>query len=204
MVWQRSDAAEVAEYEALEGSQRWEKIIYRDSKDAEKYIRWIKKLAASDFSKWYEDYNGESVQRINHHEDGSQHCSLSTCCDIIYHQNEFSNNMLIKMFWTMVEGKEEKGINCTYKIYGVEFPEQPVVQIAEDMWLVRYFNGYYGYDGVDGVTEEERIETATPFDFRNGLISLPRDGEASEYWFILMKKDGVYRLERLKNMMERQ
>lgn len=202
MVWQRSDAAEIAEYEALEGTDRWEKIIHRDSEEADKYITWIKKMATSDFSQWYEDYNGEYVQRINHHTDGSQHCSLSTCCDIIYHKDVLLQNTLIKMFWAMVDGKDEQGINCTYDIHAFGFSEQPVVQITENMWLVRYFNGYYGYEGVDGVTEEECIESITNYyDYNNGLVPLPRDGEPSEYWYILMKKDGVYRLERLDNMM---
>lgn len=205
LVWQRSDATEIAEFKALEGAQRWEKIIHKDSEEADKYIDWIEKLAASDFSKWYEDYNGENSQRINHHEDGSKHCSLSTCCDVIYHKKVFGQDTLIKMFWKMTDGKDEKGINCTYDIYGFGFSEQPVVQITENMWLVRYFNGYYGYKGVDGVTQEERVATITNyFDFNNGLVSLSRDGDASEYWFILLEKDGVYRLERLKTMMERE
>lgn len=205
LVWQRSDTTEIAEYEALEGSQRWEKIIYKDSEEADKYIEWIEKLATSDFSKWYEDYNGENAQRINHHEDGSEHCSLSTCCDVIYHKKAFMQDTLIKMFWKMTDGKDEKGINCTYDIHAFNFHEQPVVQIAENMWLVRYFNGHYGYEGVDGVTQDERVASITNyFDFDNGLVSLPRDKDASEYWFILLEKDGVYRLERLKNMMERE
>jgi len=205
LVWQRSDVTELVEYEALEGTQRWEKIIYKDSEEADKYIDWIEKLAASDFSKWYEEYNGENAQRINHHEAGSKHCSLSTCCDVIYHKKAFMQDTLIKMLWKMTDGKDEKGINCTYEIHAFGFSEQPVVQITENMWLVRYFNGYYGYEGVDGVTQDERVASITNyFEFDNGLVLLPRDGEASEYWFILLEKDGVYRLERLKNMMERE
>lgn len=202
MVWKRSDAAKIAEYETLEGIERWEKIIHRDSEEADKYIAWIKKLETSDLSQWFEDYNGEVMQRINHHEDGSKHCSLSTCCDIIYRKDVLSQNTLIKMFLAMVDGKEEMGINCSYDIHAFGFSEQPVIQIAEDIWLVRYFNGFYGYEGVDGVTKEERIESTTNYyDFNNGLVPLPRDGELSEYWFVLLEKDGVYRLERLENMM---
>ena len=201
-VWKRSDAAKVAEYETLEGIERWEKIAHRDSEEADKYIAWIKKLKTSDLSQWFEDYNGEVMQRINRHEDGSKHCSLSTCCDIIYRKDAFSQNTLIKMFWAMVDGKQEQGINCSYDIHAFGFSKQPVIQIAEDIWLVRYFNGYYGYEGVDGVTQEERIESTTNYyDFNNGLVALPRAGKSSEYWFILLEKDGVYRLERLENMM---
>ena len=204
LIWQRSDVDEIAEYESLPGEERWEKIIHRDSKNADSYILWINQLASSDLSKWFEDYNGDKLQRINHHADGSSHCSLSTCCDVIYHKKGDVQKTLIKMFWEMEEGKNEKGINCTYDIYAFSFSEQPVVQITENMWLVCYFNGYYGYIGVDSVTYEERIASITDFyDFDNGLVSLPRNEEASKYWFILLEKDGVYRLERMENMMER-
>ncbi len=203
-VWQRSDVAELTEYEALEGLSRWEKIIYKGSENAKKYIIWIKELAESDFSRWYEEYNGEYSQRINNHADGSKHCSLSKCCDVIYHKNVSLQSSVIKMFWKMTDGKDEKGINCTYDVNAFSYPEQPVVQITENMWLVRYFNGYYGYEGVDGVTYDERVTSITNyFDFDNGIVSLPRDGEASEYWFILLEKDGIYRLERMENMMKR-
>ncbi len=204
LVWKRSDTAKVAEYEALEGAQRWEKIIRKDSEEAEKYITWIKELAQSDFSKWYEDYNGEFSQRISNHTNSSDLCSLSVCCDVIYHEDVFLENTLIKMFWKMKDGRDEYTSRSTYNIYSYGFSELPVVQITENMWLVRYFNCYYGYQGVDGVTYDERVAAVTNYyDFNNGMVALPREGEASEYWFILMKKDGVYRLERLKNMMER-
>lgn len=204
LVWQRSDAAEIAEYEALEGTERWEKIIYKDSAEAEKYIDWINETAQSDFSEWYEDYNGEFSQRINQHTEGSQHYTLSTSCDIIYHKKVAFQNNLYMMFRKIVDGAREYSNGCTYEIHSYGFKEPPVVQITENMWLVRYFNGYYGYQGVDGLTQEERVAAVTNyFDFDNGLVSLARDGEPSEYWFILMEKDGVYRLERLKNMMEK-
>lgn len=203
LVWQRSDVDAVKEYEALKGEARWEKIIRKDSTEADIYVNWIKELATSDLSYWYEAYNGEERQRINHHEDGSQHCSLSKCCDIIYMEEGFISQASYKMFREMVEGKSEKGINCTYQIHAFGYPEQPIVPITENMWLIRYFNGYYGYSGEDeGVSEQERFASARPYDFMNDIVSLPRDGAASEYWFILMKKDGVYRLERLKNMMQ--
>lgn len=203
-IWKRSDEVELAEYETLKGTERWEKIIYKDSENAERYISWIKALMQSDFSKWYEDYNGESLQRIDNHEDGSKNCSLSKCCDVIYYKNGYLQDSLIKMFWKMVDGKYENRLNCTYDIYAFGYPEQPVVQITENMWLIRYFNGYYGYQGVDGITFDERVASITNYyEVDNGAIALLRDEEASEYWFILLKKDGVYRLERMENMMQR-
>lgn len=203
-VWQRNDEDKITEYESLSGEARWEKIMYRDSMEADTYISWINQLASSDLSKWFEDYNGEFAQRINHHKDGSQHCSLSTCCDVIYQKDVFLRESLYRMFRKMVEGKQEKEAVCTYDISAFGYSEQPVVQISEHVWLVCYFNGYYGYQGVDGVTYEERVASITNYyDFDNGLVPLPRDGETSEYWFVLIEKDDVYRLERLKNMMER-
>lgn len=202
-VWQRSDEAELAAYTSLKGSERWEKVLSQGSDNPYAYMTWIKQQAATDFSQWYVDYNGETVQRINHHEDGSMHCSLSICCDIIYYQSEEAEStqrILYKMIREMVDGKDDPLANCPYDIHAFDFPEQPVVQIAEDMWLLRYINGYYGYEGIDGVTIEERMET-TDCHFRNGLVSLPRSEESSEYWYILIEKDGVYRLERLKDMM---
>ena len=60
---------------------------------------------------------------------------------------------------------------------------------------IEYLNGYYAYEGFDGLASmEERLEyeEATP----DGMLEFSRDGgDVMEFFYLLIEENGVYRLQ---------
>ena len=84
------------------------------------------------------------------------------------------------------------------------FLEQSIIPITENMWLVPYVNLYYSYEGThEGLTFQERLEVVGDKMIYEDAIPVPRSKEAEEYYYIVMEYDGMYRLERMKKMMEK-
>ena len=89
----------------------------------------------------------------------------------------------------------------TYVITDYAIPTQNLIPISDDMWMITYLKGYYAFEGYDLCSMQELIDAGTTVS-EGGLIPFFAQGSDSQYVHILMKKDGVYRLQRLDKMRE--
>ena len=87
-----------------------------------------------------------------------------------------------------------------YVVTAFRIPEQKLVPIADDMWLITFIQGYYAFEGrCIGGTMQDYIDMGDSLT-EDGLIPFYGQGSEDNFFFLLMEKDGVYRLERLINM----
>lgn len=71
--------------------------------------------------------------------------------------------------------------------------EHPIVKVKEGMWLVKYLNGYYSYEGTEFVPMDVRLQSEKTRE--DGLVSFGREGAPSVFHYVLLEKDGIYRLQ---------
>ena len=72
--------------------------------------------------------------------------------------------------------------------------------MEEHIWLVPYLNGYYKFDGTDLVSYEYLLEDYGEHAI-NGCVPFMSQGSHSQFWYLLIEKDGVYRLQNFSRMM---
>lgn len=177
----------------------WQGVIRDIWGTGECDIQWFETELASDFSEWFTEYNGEKIQRIEDcHNDCQGNCSVATCCDIIYFKPDAGDDLqtiVYQMIEAMILPRMEDSANRTYTITAYDIPEQEFLQISENMWLINYLNGYYAFEGIDVYTMEE----CYPKD--GDLVHFQGTAKDSGWCYILIEKDGVYRLQRYKNML---
>ena len=212
-VWARNEDEKVKEfYEEVDlenskpGVEEWEKILCF-SMNFDETKPWFENLLASDYSQWYTQYDGSKLQRIDKLErrpnavgDGG----IPGNYDLIYYRaskGETAQDAICKMIEKMAIARMEPDDCRQYVITKYAIPEQKLIPIADDMWLIEYIDGYYAFDGWDMGTMEEHISLGTTVT-EDGLIPFVAQGSREQYYHILMLKDGVYRLECLDNMMK--
>lgn len=109
----------------------------------------------------------------------------------------------------MITPRMEPSKDRPYTITEYEIEPQEVLPYYNYMsdigetrvWIVPLLDVYYSYDGVDLVSMEAYVN-AESFLLKDGLMPLQRQGSSSVFVFILIEKDGVYRLQRAGDMME--
>ena len=170
-------------------------------------ISWIEEQIESDFSEWFTDYNGEDLHKIPAYMENSwtTYYGPSTCPDIVYYRADADENLqdiLNHMIDAMLMPLMEPVDGRPYTVTKYVLEEHPLVQIKEDMWLVKYLNGYYSYEGTEFVTMDVRIQNEKIRE--DGLVSFSREGTPDVFHYILFEKDGVYRLQLASDMWKMQ
>lgn len=213
LVWARNEDERLREYYAqvdvdhsMVGIEEWEQIFYREySTDYDKIKAWFEAELATDYSKWYTEYNGSKLQRNAKCESERRGgaCHVVTGCDVVYYRASAGENeqtSAVKMIEEMIRARMIESENRAYVVTNYRIPEQKLVPIAEDMWLIEFIQGYYAYDGVYiGGTMQDYIDSGDPVT-ADGLIPFYGQGSASNFYFLLIEKDGVYRLQRFQDM----
>ncbi len=203
-VWARNEEEALEEYYAIYG-EGWQKYIYSHNFHQYDDIYWIKEQLESDFFEWYTQYNGSKLQRVVSADPEQAHYGPSVNLDIIYYQadaNEDVQDVLYKMFEAMLVARMESEEGRPYTITDYVVGDTPVVQISEHMWLVEYLSGYYKYEGTDLITYEEALGSYEEEHIIDGCVPIMMQGSDDNFWYLLMEKDGVYRLQRYHDMMK--
>ena len=217
-VWARNEEDRLKEFYAYgdtenskPGMEEWERILYReyDPYSYDKIQAWFEIQLVSDYSQWYEEYDGSKMQRIDNCE--SKHkgyaCDVVVGCEVIYYRADNRENeqiAAVKIIEEMMRARMVKSENRSYVVTAFDVPEQKLVPIADDMWLIKFLNGYHAYEGrYIGGTMQDYIDSGYPVT-ENGLIPVDGQGSDGQFFYILMVKDGVYRLQRFDNMRSEQ
>ena len=157
-------------------------------------VDYYNALANADLSNWYQEYNGQAIHRIPSEHDGG----LTVNHDVIYHaagEGADVQAVLKKMIEAMILPRMEASDDRNYTITKYRLVDQPVIQIADNIWLVEHLRGYYAYEGFEGcATMEERLEYEEAIS--DGMLEFSIDGgDTSEFFYLLIEENGVYRLQ---------
>ena len=116
--------------------------------------------------------------------------------DIVYYRTEETDMQKIvqTMFSVMLDALLEPSENRPYTVTQYRLDEMEIIQGSENIWFIPFVKGAYKYDGVDLVTFEEQLPYTTVYE--DGLIPLFGQGSDSMFYYILIRNEGVYRLER--------
>lgn len=116
--------------------------------------------------------------------------------DIVYYRTEETDMQKIvqTMFSVMLDALLEPSENRPYTVTQYRLDEMEIIQGSENIWFIPFVKGAYKYDGVDLVTFEEQLPYTTVYE--DGLIPFFGQGSDSMFYYILIRHEGVYRLER--------
>lgn len=204
LIWSLNEDDRIAEFEAQVGKEEWKQYFYYISaeEDYKKLTTWFDAELAGDLSKWYENYDGSKLQIIENCEGAS--CSVNVSCNEVYYKagkGEDEQDAIIKILSAMLDARMTESPNRPYVITKYRVPEQDMIPISENMWFIKIIDGFYAYEGSDMGTMEEHIgigEVVT----EDGLLPFMAQGSDEQFYHVLIKKDGVYRLQRLDLMYE--
>ncbi len=218
-VWARNDDERLKEYYAKkeeeekfwQSMEEWERVLYQMyfGTEYDEIRAWFETQITSDYSQWYREYDGSNLQRIDKHvhiPNAHWSGSIPVNDEVVYYHaaaGEDAQDAIYKMIECMVKARMIPDVyrTCTYTDYKI--PEQELIPLTEDMWLIPFLNGYYAFEGKDMLTMQQFIDMGEPVT-EDGLISFFAQGSDEQYYHILMVKDGVYRLQRLDNMRSEQ
>lgn len=207
IVWARSEAEEIKEFESSVGTEEWQQELYWVSFNYTKDRDWMEEQLASDYSQWFAEYDGSKLQRIDKLDPSSNQQTdggVPVSSDIIFYranQGENEQDALYKMIEKMIQARMVAANNRRYVITDYAIPKQNIIQISEDMWMIKIIEGYYAYDGWDLGTMQELIDSGVNVT-EDGLLPFAAQGSDDIFVHILIKKDGVYRLQRMQEMMK--
>ena len=209
-IWERNDFYEIEMFTyEFGGVEDWRVFLYHYNDAHALFIPWIDSVLEAHLGNWYADYNGKTMHRISPSEENKEEDGIiANNSDIIYYDakaGEDVQEVLYKMIEAMIIPRMTPSDLRSYTITDYAIEEQEVIPVSEHMWLIKYLNGYYSYEGIDGMlTMEEALDLQTMDDGvarEDGLVEFYRGGSEGVGMYLLMEKDGVYRLERLSNMV---
>ncbi len=165
---------------------------------------WLEANFQGSWSKLYEAYNGEKLQRIASPDDSD---SLSTCRDVIFYradEGETREKAVKIMIEAMIAPRMEPSESRPYTIIRYQIEKQDIlwynISAVKSISLLPCLEVYYSYEGMDLVPMENYVNSA-PNLLKDGLMPLMSQGSDGVFIFVLMEKDGVYRLQRAEDMM---
>lgn len=162
-------------------------------------IEWFETQIASDFSEWFDDYNGQSLQRIEGcGEDCQGSCSVANSCDTIYYKAVYTDSfqdIVHNLIEAIILPRMEDSENRTFTITDYELMEQGLMQVSDHMWILYFIDGYYAFEGIDTYSMEESYPK------KDDLVSFQsRLGDADGF-YIIIEENGVYRMQRYPLMV---
>lgn len=192
------ETTEITPSVKLSWDMTWHEIVmYSEEHIGAKKIDREFNSPDTDLSKWFKDYNGQTLQRIYDPTDSTGPAKRG---DIIFYNTEETDVQVVlkTMLDVMIQPLMEADEHRKFVITKYELTEQPVKQINENVWLLLVVSGYYSYEGYDLVSMEERMPYVT--DVKDGMITFMADGGAGAAQYILVKSGSVYRLQKAGDM----
>ena len=177
--------------------KEWEEVVASGEVGAKEFDEAFVSENA-DISKWFTDYNGETIQRI----ETDYSWGITICKDIVYYNTEGTDIQTIvkTMLGVMIDPFKEKHEERPYTVIRYELDEtQPIVQISENVWVLRIISGYYEYEGkVMAGTMEMALESGAKT--KDGMVRFFAQGGDSVFQYIILKEGTVYRIQRAGDM----
>ena len=202
LIWSLNEDDRIAEFEAQVGKEEWKQYFYYicSEQEYERLTTWFGKEIAGDLSKWYTNYDGSKLQVIENCEGAS--CPANVSCTEIYYKakkGENEQDAIIKMMSAILDDRMTESSERPYTVTKYRVPEQDMIPISENMWFVKIIDAFYAYEGTDMLTMEQRINSGE-FVTEDGLLRFMAQGSDEQFYHVLIKKDGVYHLQRLDLM----
>lgn len=178
----------------------WDEIaaLYSNYKDVYK-IEQEFNSQDTDLQKWFQNYNGEEFQIIPSKE--KENATVRRRREIVFYRTDETdiqkvlNTMLTRLIDTLMEDSNGRPYTITkYELDNL----QPLKEINENVWILNGIEGYYSYEGTDMGTMEQVMPYET--DIKDGMLRFLAQGSSSTHQYILIRNDGVYRLELAEEM----
>lgn len=145
---------------------------------------------------FFDAYNGEKLQVIECTETDSD--SPNYCDDIIFYhadESETIEDVLVAMKTAILENLTLPSDSRPFTVTDYDVTvKQPYEQIDMFAWRLPILTGYYAFKGVDLVDFETMKKYATTD--AEGRVPFLAQGSDEVFYFILLEKNGVYRLQR--------
>lgn len=178
-----------------------EGISFLNELDDTDIVLWINENFNSTYNDLFSKYNGSIIQRIA--SEKQLNYSPAVCPDIVYYKTSEKdlNAIVSKMIDEMMLPLTKKDTEQSYQILSYTVEKQEILPFKENVWILPMINVYYRYAGTDLVTLETYIKNESEL-LKNDMMPLMRQGDDSAFVYILVEKDGVYRLQRALDMKE--
>ena len=183
-------------------SNAWEYLATLNDGDIEAFLE---EGLEESLTGLYADYNGETIQRIV--APGEEGASPATRSDVIFYrpeQEESVSAVVEKMIEAMLTPLTEPSDSRPYTVTDYRIETQELLYYYSnngmEVCILPFLDVYYSYDGIDLVSMEA-YRSAEPQLEKDGLMPLQKQGSESVFVFLLLEKDGVYRLQRAEAMM---
>lgn len=154
----------------------------------------------ADISKWFEEYNGNSLQIIKSPDSVDESHSVTGRSETVFYRSDENDvqKVLHEMLTAMIDPLMEENEGRYYTITRYELDEeQPLKQINENVWMLEIISGYYAYEGTDMGTMEEVMQHE---EVKDGMIPFMAQGSSNIFQWILIKEGDVYRLQLAHDM----
>lgn len=183
-------------------TESWDNIVENNS--SEILVQQIENelnVKDADLSHWFMDYNGETMQIISLNNLENEATGPVQRHEIVYYQTSESDiqtvvkSMIDAILLPLMEDSE----NRSYTIIKYELLEQPLIQIKENVWLLKNIHGYYRFEGIDVVSMNEAMKFET--NPKDEMVHFFTQGSESVFYYILLKDECVYRLQRAEDML---
>lgn len=175
---------------------------YLEDLDSGEIMSWVQEKLDSEYDALFSEYNGSAFQRITPANELSY--SPATCPDIIFYKATEEDVHVIakKMIDEMINPLTNDSSVQSYKIISYSVEDQELIPLKENVWIIPMLNVYYKYTGTDLVTMETYIEHESEL-LKDDMMPLMRQGSDDAFVYILIEKDGIYRLQRALDMCKR-
>ena len=162
-------------------------------------MKWLQEKMDLEYPSLFSQYNGSTVQRIAAENEVSY--SPAVCPDIIFYKSAEEDVYIIvkRMIGEMMEHLANGSSIQPYKIVSYSVEEQELIPLKENIWIIPALNVYYKYTGIDLVTMETYMDAEAEL-LKDDMMPLMHQGSEEAFVYILVEKDGIYRLQRAMDM----
>ena len=169
-------------------------------------IKWVKNTLNGGENIWnylFSQYDTDkNIQRIPSQNIGDEYAGVTIRHDTIFYCSDNQDIQVVvkTMLDEMITPLMKESENRMYTIIRYELDEeQPLIQINDSVWILEIISGYYEYEGMDFVTMEE----AMPYEPKpkDGMVTFFAQGSPTNFYYVILEKDGVYRIQKLSDMM---
>lgn len=174
---------------------------FLSSLDSYDITKWVEEDMDENWTELFEAYDGSQLQRVRMSEDDNY--SPAVCPDVIFYrpeQGEAPEAIVKKMVDAMIQPLTKPSDNRAFTITDYKIEDQELIPLEDHVWILPAIDGYYSYEGVDLISMDEYTAMEPELE-KDGMMPFMKQAIDSEFVLILMELDGVYRLQRVQNMI---
>lgn len=167
------------------------------------YQDWIARNLSSSLDRWFLTYQYGTSEKVAVEE--NENYTPEACVDILYYKPESTSSakeVVEKMIPSYIEPLRNKSDNRSFVITDYRLGEMEAIELTDRVWLIPYLNYEVKYDGTTIAGTMDEMAKADPGSVKDGYLKFPSQGSEEQFIYILMEKNGVYRLQNLEAMMK--